>query len=342
LHLAKRSSAAPATVEAVTDAAAPCCAGGAAHDQHGTLSLGPTRARAERPRSGRGLVDLPGGTYAMGDAFDEGYAADGEGPVHAVTVGAFRIDATTVTNADFARFAKATGHVTLAERDGFSAVFEPAFQAAGGSPRDVTGRNETVPWWIGVRGASWRAPEGPGSGIGQRSHHPVVHVGFDDALAYCRWAGKRLPTEAEWEYAARGGLESRRFPWGDDLEPADGHRMNVWQGDFPTHNTLDDGYLTTAPARWYEPNGFGLFQMAGNVWEWCADWFSPTAYADRAGAPVTDPTGPAQGTGRVMRGGSYLCHASYCHRYRVAARSSSLPDSTAGNLGFRCVADLPH
>ncbi|MEP9384146.1 formylglycine-generating enzyme family protein [Nocardioides sp. KR10-350] len=325
----------------------PCCvpepAAGA--PQPRPVELRATRAPsadpAERPpavptRRRRGLVDLPAGRFAMGDSTGEGYPADGEGPVHDVEVPAFRLDATTVTNEEFGRFVRATGHVTTAERAGFSAVFHLAFT---GDPRDVLGRAPETPWWLGVRGASWRTPEGPGSNVGRRSNHPVVHVSYDDALAYCAWAGTRLPTEAEWEYAARGGLDGARFPWGEDLVPESGHRCNVWQGDFPDVNTLEDGFLTTAPARHFEPNGFGLFQMTGNVWEWCADWFSPAYYGELAGATARDPRGPAEGVTRVMRGGSYLCHASYCHRYRVSARSSSPPDSTAGNLGFRCAAD---
>ncbi|MEX0428126.1 formylglycine-generating enzyme family protein [Nocardioides sp. DS6] len=302
-----------------------------------------TRPPALPRKRRRGLVDLPGGTFARGDSTGEGYPADGEGPVHDVTLPPFRIDATTVTNEEFARFVKATGHVTTAEREGFSAVFHLTFT---GDPRDVLGRSPDTPWWLGVRGATWRSPEGPGSSIRQRSHHPVVHVSYDDALAYCAWAGTRLPTEAEWEYAARGGLDGARFPWGDELVPGGVHRCNVWQGDFPEVNTLDDGFLTTAPAKHYAPNGFGIYQSVGNVWEWCADWFSPTCYADcaaaasSAGRAVADPRGPDEGLTRVMRGGSFLCHESYCHRYRVSARSSSPPDSTAANLGFRCVADV--
>ncbi|MBO0841663.1 MAG: formylglycine-generating enzyme family protein [Nocardioides sp.] len=307
-----------------------------------SATRGASPAPEERPpavpaKRRRTLVEIPGGTFAMGDAFGEGYAADGEAPVHQVTIPAFRLDATTVTNEMFARFVKATGYETLAEREGFSAVFHLSFE---GSASDILGRNEQAPWWLGVRGASWRTPEGPGSGIGRRSHHPVVHVSFDDALAYCAWAGTRLPTEAEWEYAARGGHEGWRFPWGADLLPEDGvHRCNVWQGDFPDVNTAEDGYVTTAPAQHYAPNDYGLFQMTGNVWEWCADWFSPTYYTD-LGGPANDPRGPHEGLTRVMRGGSFLCHDSYCHRYRLSARSSSPPDATASNLGFRCAADV--
>lgn len=275
-------------------------------------------------------VALPGGEFAMGDPFDEGYADDGETPVHTVRISAFAVDPTTVTNAEFAVFADATGHATDAERFGSSAVFHLAVDAPGNA---ILGRAAGAPWWLNVRGADWRHPDGPGSGIDDRLDHPVVHVSYDDALAYCRWAGKRLLTEAEWEYAARAGHPGRRFVWGDELTPDGVHRCNIWQGTFPTDNTLDDGYLSTAPARSFEPNDFGLWNLAGNVWEWCSDWFSPYYYKR---SPVEDPTGPRYGQSRVMRGGSYLCHDSYCHRYRVAARSSNTPDSSSGNLSFRC------
>lgn len=268
----------------------------------------------------------------MGDAFDEGYPADGERPVHEVEINAFQLDATTVTNAEFGRFVKTTGYVTTAEQFGYSAVFHLTFT---GDQSDIVGQPEATPWWYAVRDAQWRRPEGPGSDIAARSHHPVVHVSHDDTTAYAAWVGKRLPTEAEWEYAARGGLAGARFPWGDDLTPDGEHRCNIWQGDFPEHNTLEDGYLTTAPAKAFPPNGFGVLQSSGNVWEWCADWFDPGYYAV---SPDHDPRGPETGANRVMRGGSFLCHHSYCHRYRVAARSSSPPDSTASNLGFRCVS----
>ncbi|MFJ9197295.1 formylglycine-generating enzyme family protein [Streptomyces flaveolus] len=279
-----------------------------------------------------GTVLLEGGTFLMGTDDRDGFPADGEGPVRQVTVRPFRIDAFAVTNARFARFVEATGHVTEAERFGWSYVFAGFLPAA---LRRGAARPPGTPWWCGVGGAYWHAPEGPGSTVDDRGDHPVVHVSWNDALAYCRWAGARLPTEAEWEYAARGGLEQRRYPWGDELTPGGTHRCNIWQGHFPTKNTAEDGYRGTAPVDAFEPNGFGLYNVAGNVWEWCADRWGTNHTARHR----TDPKGPARGTSRVMRGGSYLCHHSYCNRYRVAARTANTPDSSTGNLGFRCVRD---
>ena len=188
-----------------------------------------------------------------------------------------------------------------------------------------------APWWLAVQGACWRKPEGPGSSLKGRRHHPVVQVSWNDAVAFCDWAGKRLPTEAEWEYAARGGLVGKRFPWGDELMQGGQHRCNIWQGRFPDTNTEDDGYFGTAPATSYRANGFGLYNMVGNVWEWCADWFSRDWHLTHT---RVDPAGPASGAARVLRGGSYLCHDSYCNRYRVAARYSNTPDTATGNAGL--------
>lgn len=275
---------------------------------------------------------MPSGTFAMGDAFGEGYTADGETPVHDVRLDAFGMDATTVTTAQFATFVKDTGYVTGAEEFGVSAVLDLAF---AGNRRDVVNQVADAPWWLAVRGASWRQPEGPGSDVVHRQNHPVVHVSWYDAQAYAAWAGKRLPTEAEWEYAARGDLAGARFAWGDELTPRGRWVCNIWQGSFPTLNTVEDGHLTTAPAKSFAANGFGLFCVAGNVWEWCSDWFAGDYYDH---SPMYDPQGPGHGEQRVMRGGSYLCHHSYCNRYRVAARSSNTPESTSGNIGFRCAA----
>jgi formylglycine-generating enzyme required for sulfatase activity len=277
------------------------------------------------------MIDLEGASFLMGTEAADGYPADGEGPVHRVMLRPFAIDAEAVTNARFAEFVASTGHVTAAEQ------FEWSFVFGGLLPDDFPDTRGVVqaPWWRQVYGATWRAPEGPGSEIRDRQHHPVVHVSFDDALAFCAWTGTRLPTEAEWEYAARGGLEQMRFPWGSEREPGGEHRMNVWQGEFPSSNTCADGWYGTAPVDEYAPNGYGLHNMTGNVWEWCADWFAPDTYQR---GDVSDPVGPASGTHRVMRGGSYLCHDSYCNRYRVDARSANTPDTSTGNLGFRVCA----
>ncbi|MFW0773060.1 formylglycine-generating enzyme family protein [Paenarthrobacter nitroguajacolicus] len=285
-------------------------------------------------------VGIPAGTFAMGDSFNEGYADDGESPVHEVAVSQFRISATAVTNEEFAEFVDATGYRTESETYGTSAVFHLAVKA---DAYDVLNRVSNVPWWLNVRGADWAHPAGPLSSWADITDHPVTHVSHNDALAYCRWAGRRLPTEAEWEYAARGGLTGQRYPWGNDLHnDAPGqaaHNCNIWQGDFPSRNTIDDGYLTTAPAKSFRPNGYGLYQTSGNAWEWCSDWFLPKYYKTCLGQGTVDnPQGPTIGRGRVMRGGSYLCHDSYCNRYRLAARSSNTPESASANLGFRTVA----
>jgi formylglycine-generating enzyme required for sulfatase activity len=251
----------------------------------------------------------------MGSDDPDGFPADGEGPVRTVTVAPFAIGECAVTNAQFATFAKATGHVTDAERFGWSFVFHSFVDEARVK---VVGASGDAPWWVGVEGASWRAPDGPGSSIGARQSHPVVHVSWHDAQAYCAWAGGRLPTEAEWEYAARGGLAGKRYPWGNELRPDGAWRCNIWQGRFPQLDTGEDGHRGTAPVRAYRPNGFGLYNVSGNVWEWCADDF-------------------CAGT-KALRGGSYLCHDSYCNRYRVAARTGNTADSTTGHTGFRCAA----
>ena len=279
------------------------------------------------------MLCLPGGTFLMGADDREGFPGDGEGPVREITLRPFWIDATAVTNARFAEFVASTGYATEAERYGWSFVFGGLLPDDFPETRGVA----AAPWWREVHGASWRAPEGPQSNIAGREQHPVVHVSWIDAQAYCGWAGVRLPTEAEWEYAARGGLERKRYPWGDELTPGGEHMCNIWQGAFPAKNTLEDRFYGTAPVGSFPPNGFGLHDTSGNAWEWCADWFSPTFHVN---GPREDPIGPSLGSARVIRGGSYLCHASYCNRYRVAARSSNTPDSTTGHMGFRCARDF--
>jgi len=262
------------------------------------------------------MLALAGGEFLMGSEDAYAYPADREGPVRRVGVEAFHLDPCTVTNVEFAAFVEATRHETEAETFGWSFVF------AGLLPDEFppTRGAAAAPWWRQVEGATWDHPEGPQSNIHGRSEHPVVHVGWTDAEAYCSWAGKRLPSETEWEFTARGGLEQQPFPWGAELTPNGEHRMNVWQGRFPAENTGGDGWYGTCPVDTYEPNAYGAHNMTGNVWEWVADDFAP-------GSPS-----------KTTRGGSYLCHESYCRRYRVSARNAMTADSTTGNIGFRCAA----
>nr|WP_244409094.1 formylglycine-generating enzyme family protein [Stackebrandtia nassauensis] len=278
----------------------------------------------------RGMVRVDVGEFDMGGEDVDANPTDGEGPPRPVRLSPFHIDTVCVTNVEYARFVRETGFVTDAEREGWSYVFHLLVApTARGHVMDASVPG--APWWLAVRGASWRAPHGPGSSMSSVQNHPVTHVSWRDAAAYAAWAGKRLPTEAQWEAAARGGLSGARYPWGDELLVRGAHRCNIWQGSFPRHNTAEDGHLGTAPVKTFRPNGYGLYQMAGNVWEWCADWWTTARDGD------SDPTGPATGTSKVIRGGSYLCHDSYCNRYRVAARTHNTPDSSTGHMGFRCV-----
>ncbi|RCK68661.1 formylglycine-generating enzyme family protein [Desertihabitans brevis] len=295
-------------------------------------------ARTVDPSPRSPLVEIPAGEFWMGSEAAEVFPADGEGPVRRVSTGAFAIAAHAVTNADFAEFVEATGHRTEAERFGWSFVFHLLVHPAA-ADHVMEARVPGAPWWRGVRGATWRAPRGPGSDVADVLDHPVVHLSYDDARAYARWRGGRLPTEAEWERAARGGLEGATYPWGDELTPGGEHRTNIWQGTFPTVNTEDDGYLGTAPVDAYQPNGYGLYNTSGNVWEWTSDRFSATYHRHDKPATRVDPQGPRYGVTRVVRGGSYLCHRSYCNRYRVAARTSVTDDSSLGHTGMRLVVD---
>jgi formylglycine-generating enzyme required for sulfatase activity len=275
------------------------------------------------------LIEIGPCTFTMGNDGADAVPADGEGPSRRVALDRFFIAATTVTNRAFGDFVRATRYVTDAERLGWSFVFYLQLPAeARAQARQAL---KDTPWWVPVADASWQRPEGPGSHIYKRQAHPVVHVSWNDAHAYCTWAGARLPTEAEWECAARGSREGARFPWGDDLIQNGAPRCNVWRGAFPNAPAAD--WLPgPVPATDGEPNGFGLINVCGNVWEWCADWFSPGYHRETA------PANPlfAQPTGRrSMRGGSFLCQDSYCNRYRLAARSSNTPESSSSNLGFR-------
>ena len=279
------------------------------------------------------LVRLPGGEFLMGTDYAESFAADGERPVKRVIVQPFAIDRFPVTNVAFSKFVDATGYRTEAEVFGWSFVFWAHIPAKRFEElvRDTVAG---APWWCQVPGAFWRAPEGPGSTVVHRQNYPVVHVSWNDAQAYCAWSGKRLPTEAEWEYAARGGLVQKLYPWGDKLRPDGKHMCNIWQGTFPNEDTGDDGYSGTCPVDAFPPNGYDLYSMTGNTWEWCQDWFGVPASVHE---PLHSPAGPDHGHARVTKGGSFLCHKSYCNRYRVAARSSNTPDSSTSNTGFRTV-----
>ncbi|MFC3041820.1 formylglycine-generating enzyme family protein [Virgibacillus xinjiangensis] len=283
----------------------------------------------------QGMAFIPGGKFLMGTDYKYSFPEDGEKPIREVEVSSFYMDIHAVTNRKFQKFIKDTGYKTEAERFGWSFVFYQYMSPK--TAKKVTQRVESTPWWWVVKGACWKRPEGPDSNIYGRMDHPVIHVSWNDAIAYCRWAGKRLPSEAEWEFAARGRLEQKMYPWGDELTPGDKHQCNIWQGKFPIKDQAEDGYAGTCPVNAYSPNGYGLYNMAGNVWEWSSDWFT-NRVGKRGG--TKNPRGPKKGETKVMRGGSYLCHRSYCNRYRVAARTSNTPDSSTGNIGFRCVADV--
>ncbi|MEZ2347054.1 formylglycine-generating enzyme family protein [Terriglobus sp. RCC_193] len=281
------------------------------------------------------MILLPGGAFLMGSESADSFPDDGEGPVRQVTVDSFWMDQYAVRNRDFMKFVQETQYVTEAERIGWSFVF------AGDLPEESSSADTKAvhgtEWWRVIEGATWLHPDGPGSNLASRTDHPVVQVSWNDAAAYAAWAGKRLPTEAEWEFAARGGLEQQAYPWGNELTPDGKHLCNIWQGVFPVSNTAEDGYASTCPVDTFPPNGYGLFGITGNTWEWIADWFHPTYHQL---ATRHNPIGPPQGTARMLKGGSYLCHRSYCNRYRVAARSSNTPDSATTNIGFRCVRDI--
>ena len=298
-----------------------------------------------------GMVWIPGGTFRMGS--DHHYPE--EAPAHQVTVDGFWIDPHPVTNAEFARFVRATRYATVAERPADPARYPGARPELLGpassvfrSPDHPVPLTDPYQWWTYVPGADWRHPDGPGSSIKRKPDHPVVHVAWADVEAYAAWAGKAVPTEAEWEFAARGGLDGAEFAWGDELTPEGRWMANTWQGDFPLHNTAADGYVGTAPVGRYPANGYGLADMIGNVWEWTVDWYQAHAETSHACCTVANPRGgdrdrsayprdPAKVPRRVMKGGSHLCAPNYCRRYRPAARMPQPVDTSTSHLGFRLV-----
>ena len=298
------------------------------------------------------MVWIPGGTFLMGS--DHHYPE--EAPAHTVTVGGFWMDKYTVTNDQFRRFVQATGHVTLAERVPNAADYPGAkpemlvpssvvFQ----KPRQSVDLRNPYTWWTYVAGANWRHPQGPVSTLKGRANHPVVHVAYEDVEAYAKWVGKELPTEAEWECAARGGLDGAEFVWGNEFTPSGKSMANTWQGEFPVQNLLTDGYEWTAPVGSFPPNGYGLYDMAGNVWEWTTDWYQEHSQISHSCCGSINPTGGEREQSydprmpdiriprKVMKGGSYLCAPNYCQRYRPAARMSQPIDTSTCHLGFRCI-----
>ena len=302
------------------------------------------------------MVWIPGGTFSMGS--DEAYPE--EAPAHPVTVDGFWIDRHTVTNQEFARFVRATGHVTLAERAPDPTDYpgaKPELLVAASSvfvqPDHRVDLANPYNWWTWVPGADWRHPQGPGSSVKKRPDHPVVHVAWDDVAAYAAWSGKELPTEAEWEFAARGGVDGATYAWGDELTPDGRWMANTWQGEFPIQNTGEDGYHGTAPVGRYPPNGYDLVDMIGNVWEWTTDWYEAHSETSHSCCTVQNPRGGRQESSfdpatpdlpiprRVMKGGSHLCAPNYCRRYRPAARMPQAVDTSTSHLGFRCISRPP-
>ena len=306
----------------------------------------------------KGMVWIPGGKFTMGSQDDS--SRKNEGPPHSVEVDGFWIDQSPVTNEEFEKFIKATGYITTAERKPTWDELKKQLPPDTAKPDDsvlVAGSMVFTPsngpvdlqdmasFWRWVPGASWKHPEGPGSSLKGRMNHPVVQVSWFDAEAYAKWAGKRLPTEAEWEFASRGGLEQKKFPWGNEAMPGGKFMANTWQGEFPYKNTGEDGFVGTAPIKSFPPNGYGLYDMVGNVWQWVSDWYRPDTFAQRADElSCHNPTGPSKSWSpinptqeeRVTKGGSFLCHISYCESYRPSARRGTPPDTGMSHIGFRC------
>jgi formylglycine-generating enzyme len=323
-------------------------------------SLADTSSIRQGENSTEGMINIPGGEYKMGASDNEGQPD--EYPQHHVKVDGFWMDATEVTNAQFEKFVKATGYITTAEKkpdweeikkqlppgtpkpdDSLLVASSLVFTA----PDHPIAVNDASQWWTWVKGADWRHPQGPSSNIKGKENLPVVHISWDDAQAYCRWSGKRLPTEAEWEWAARGGLNNNIYPWGNEDIETGKVKANTWQGSFPDKNTVWDRYYNAAAVKSFAPNGYGLYDMAGNVWEWCSDWYGQAYYQQVKNQLAENPKGPSVSYDpmeptvpkRVVRGGSFLCNASYCKGYRVTSRMKTSPDTGLEHTGFRCVKD---
>jgi formylglycine-generating enzyme required for sulfatase activity len=312
----------------------------------------------------KGMVWIPGGEFSMGaeksgdSICGIGMNSSGDaGPVHRVYVDGFWMDEADVTNDEFEKFVKATGYVTIAEKVPTKEEFPtaPPENLVAGSvvftpSQQPVPLNNHFQWWSYVKGADWRHPEGPQSSLKGRGNYPVVHIAYPDAVAYAKWAGKRLPTEAEWEFAARGGLSGKTFAWGDEFKPKGKHMANTWQGQFPVKDSGEDGFVGIAPVKSFPPNGYGLYDMSGNVWQWCSDWYRPDYYARlaAAGGVARNPQGPATSFDpaepmekkHVQRGGSFLCTDQYCSRYMVGTRGKGELTSGANHIGFRCVKDI--
>lgn len=326
------------------------------------LSMARITDAGDPPKAAEGMVWIPGGEFEMGAALNGNgscempMASNDAEPIHRVRVDGFWMDKTVVTNEEFAKFVEATGYVTIAERSPTKEEFPtaPPESLVAGSvvfspPNHEVPLNNYLQWWNYVKGANWRHPSGPESNITGKEKYPVVQIAYFDAESYARWAGKRLPTEAEYEWAERGGLYGKTYAWGNEFRPNGKWMANTWQGKFPVNDTGEDGYAGLAPVAQFPPNGYGLYDMAGNVWEWCSDWYRPDYYAQlaKAGGVAVNPQGPASPLDpaepneakRVHRGGSFLCNDQYCSRYIVGTRGKGEVSTGTNHLGFRCVKD---